>query len=156
MIDDGERPFWRGALGEQMRSQISSLSLSHSLPLSVSPSLPLHDINKHRCNTHTANIQTFSSSPPPPFISIVAVKVVEKKVNGKRKTSKKSKSLIEFSRSRQDRWCHYGMFSGSENIRASGTSFVLLFLSWSDHKKTVVCSLFFPWKLDLVSSENKC
>jgi len=58
MIDDTKRLLWREALGEQMRSQISSLSLSHSLfpvPVSViSPFFLLY--TQTQCNTHKQRV----------------------------------------------------------------------------------------------------
>lgn len=55
MIDDSKRPLWREAPGEQMRSQISSFFLSHSLSLSQSFShLPSRFLaTKYTNTTHT-------------------------------------------------------------------------------------------------------
>lgn len=67
MIDDSKRLLWREAPGEQMRSQISSLSLSHS----VSFTLFVQHTHTDRCSAWP-NIF-------PPFIFMVSVKWCKRK-----------------------------------------------------------------------------
>lgn len=84
-----------GALGEQMRSQISSLSMSYP-PTTTTSSRSLSTTSANTGATHTQCISKHFHHFPSPFISIVAVKVVEKeKLKGKRKTSEKSDRVFK-------------------------------------------------------------
>lgn len=89
MIDDGKRPFWDEALGEQMRSQISSLPLSHFHSQAVCLQPPLHSINKHRCDTFTRRTSQQFPDSFPLFIFSMAVKVVKKTKNKDKRKKKK-------------------------------------------------------------------
>lgn len=88
MIDDSKRLLWREAPGEQMRSQISSLSLSHSLSLSwslSSPPLSTPYTNSSATHTHKQCVVKHFYHFSPFHLLGVSKRGREKKVQGKKR-----------------------------------------------------------------------